>query len=233
MKHIETWHYLTHPLADYPIVRQVEDVCQGGCRWVQLRMKQADLAERLATIRTIYPLLKRYGAKLIINDDVYAAKAVNADGVHLGAEDMHPSDARSVLGPDKIIGCTANSLDDVLRLGAYDIDYIGLGPFRFTSTKEKLSPVLGKEGIHRVVTAARVHGIGIPFIAIGGITAGDIGSLMNTGVHGVAVSKVIHGAVDKMAACQAIVAELPIHHTVIHTTSQTIETNGRSIKNSR
>lgn len=219
-KPIETLHYLTHPLADYPIVRQVEDVCQGGCRWVQLRMKQADSDERIATARAIYPLLKRYQAKLIINDDVHVAKAVNADGVHLGAEDMDPAEARYFLGPGKIIGCTANSLDDALRLGAYDIDYMGLGPFRFTSTKERLSPILGKDGIHRVVAAARAHGIGVPFIAIGGISAGDISRLMNTGIHGVALSRAIHGAMDKVAACRAVIAELSTHRAVINSTTK-------------
>ncbi len=208
MKQIDTLHYLTHPLAGYPIVRQVEDVCRGGCTWVQLRMKHADTQERLTTAQAIHPLLASYRAKLIINDDPYVAKAVDADGVHLGVEDMHPSDARHLLGPGKIIGCTANTLDDVLRLSQYDIDYIGLGPYRFTSTKEKLSPVLGQEGIHRIAAAARAHGVHIPFVAIGGIAIGDISRLRGTGIHGVAVSKAIHGARDKVAACQAIAAQL-------------------------
>jgi len=211
MKQIDTLHYITHPLADYPITRQVEDVCRGGCTWIQLRMKHADTEERLATAQAIHPLLERYRAKLIINDDVYVAKAANADGVHIGTEDMHPSDARHLLGPGKIIGCTANTLDDVLRLTQYDIDYIGLGPFRFTPTKEKLGPVLGQEGIHRIIAAAKTHGIRIPFVAIGGIAIGDIGRLRGTGIHGVAVSKAIHDAEDKVAACQAIAAQLPPH----------------------
>lgn len=212
MKHIDTLHYITHPLTDYPIARQVEDVCRGGCTWIQLRMKHADTEERLATARAIYPLIERYSAKLIINDDVYVAKAVNAHGVHIGAEDMPPSDARHLLGPDKIIGCTANTLDDLLRLSKYDIDYIGLGPFRFTPTKERLSPVLGQQGIHRIIAAARIHGIRIPIVAIGGIAIGDIGRLMGTGIHGVAVSNAIHGTTDKVAACQAIAAQLTAHN---------------------
>lgn len=238
MKHIDTLHYITHPLTDYPIARQVEDVCCGGCRWIQLRMKDADTEERLATARAIYPLLDRYRAKLIINDDVYVAKAVNAHGVHIGAEDMPPSDARHLLGPDKIIGCTANTLDDVLRLSQYDIDYIGLGPFRFTPTKEKLSPVLGQQGIHRVIAAAKIHGIRIPIVAIGGISIGDISRLMETGVHGVAVSNAIHGTTDKVAACQAITAQLTAHNRFQSTNHELSitkyhSTDGRHLKNSR
>ncbi|PPL00651.1 thiamine phosphate synthase [Parapedobacter indicus] len=233
MKHIDTLHYITHLLTDYPIAQQVEDVCCGGCRWIQLRMKHADTEERLATAQAIYPLVDRYRAKLIINDDAYVAKAVNAHGVHIGAEDMHPSDARHLLGPDKIIGCTANTLDDVLRLSQYDIDYIGLGPFRFTPTKEKLSPVLGHEGIHRIIAAARTHGIRIPIIAIGGIAIGDIDRLMGTGIYGVAVSKAIHGTMDKVAACRAITAQLTAHNPFPTINYESSITNHRSTKDER
>ncbi|MFC3198460.1 thiamine phosphate synthase [Parapedobacter deserti] len=208
MKKIDSFHYITHPLTDYPIARQVDDVCRCGCTWIQLRLKQSDTEERLDTALSVYPVLKRYNAKLIINDDVHVALAADADGVHIGARDMHPSDARHMLGPNKIIGCTANTLDDVLRLSQYDIDYIGVGPFRFTSTKEKLSPVLGREGIHRIVAAARIHGVCLPIIAIGGIMPRHIAAVMETGVHGIAVSGAICGADDPSAASQAIMKQL-------------------------
>ncbi|MGK6352033.1 thiamine phosphate synthase [Parapedobacter sp. DT-150] len=212
MNAIESFHYITDPRDGYPVVQQAEDVCRGGCRWVQLRMKQASTGERTADAQEMLPVLRRYGAKLIINDDVAVLNEVDADGVHLGAEDMHPLEARKLLGPDKIIGCTANTLDDVLRLSEYDINYIGLGPFRFTATKEKLRPVLGGEGIHRIVAAAKVQGIRIPIIAIGGITSGDVSRLMNTGIAGVAVSNAIHAAIDRSAACRAILAQLTANH---------------------
>ncbi|WP_257666497.1 thiamine phosphate synthase [Parapedobacter tibetensis] len=205
-KHIDKLHYITHPLANYPIAKQVEDICKGGCRWVQLRMKNASTEERSCEALVIQPILKRYGARLIINDDVLVAKAIDSDGVHLGQDDMHPLEARKRLGPDKIIGCTANTLADVLRLSQYDIDYIGLGPFRFTTTKEKLSPVLGSEGIQRIVEQARASGIYLPFIAIGGIRhLTDVVALTNTGAYGVAVSGGIHQAPDNVLACKAIV----------------------------
>ena len=212
MNHIAKLHYITHFLADYPISRQVEEVCKGGCKWVQLRIKNARTEERLNEAMTIQTIIKQHGAKLIINDDAFVAKATDADGVHIGKEDMSPLEARRILGPNKVIGCTANTLEDVLHLTQYDINYIGLGPFRFTSTKKKLSPVLGSEGIRRIVNEVRAKGISIPIIAIGGIEQEDISDLMEVGVHGVAVSGAIHAALDSVRACQDIITELSTNH---------------------
>ena len=212
MNHIAKLHYITHFLADYPISRQVEEVCKGGCKWVQLRIKNARTEERLNEAMTIQTIIKQHGAKLIINDDAFVTKATDADGVHIGKEDMSPLEARRILGPNKVIGCTANTLEDVLHLTQYDINYIGLGPFRFTSTKKKLSPVLGSEGIRRIVNEVRAKGISIPIIAIGGIEQEDISDLMEVGVHGVAVSGAIHAALDSVRACQDIITELSTNH---------------------
>ena len=220
MKQIAKLHYITHNLADYPISRQVEDVCKGGCRWVQLRMKNSNTEERLNEAMTIQPIVKQYGAKLIINDDVFVAKMADADGVHIGKDDMSPLEARKILGTNKIIGCTANTLEDVLRLSQDDIDYIGLGPFRFTSTKEKLSPVLGNEGIQQIVGEARAKGIYIPIVAIGGILLDDIGGLMDTGVHGIAVSGAIHAALNRVGTCKSMIVKLSPNHQSLTTSHQ-------------
>ncbi len=224
MQYIGKLHYITHFLADYPITQQVADVCEGGCRWVQLRVKQASTEQRLEHALAIQPILKHYNAKLIINDDVFVAKVVDSDGVHIGKEDMHPQEAREILGPGKIIGCTANTLEDVLRLSQYEIDYIGLGPFRFTSTKEKLSPVLGSEGIRNIIEVARAKGVHIPIIAIGGILLEDIDGLMDTGIRGVAVSGAIHQASDSVLACKTIVAQLTAVHQPPTTSHQSLKT---------
>lgn len=208
MKHVARLHYVTHPLPDYPISRQVEDVCKGGCRWVQLRMKSSSAEERVLEAVAIQPTLAQYGAKLIVNDDVFVAKVVNADGVHIGKDDMDPSDARRLLGSDKIIGCTANTVDDVLRLCQHDIDYIGLGPFRFTATKAALSPVLGTTGIAQVMAKAKEMGMHIPIIAIGGIVLEDFSNLMSTGIHGVAVSGGIRQGLSTASHCKAMITKL-------------------------
>ena len=111
-----------------------------------------------------------------------------ADGVHLGKNDMPVDEARRLLGHDKIIGGTANTFEDIERLHRQGTDYIGCGPFRFTTTKKSLSPVLGLEGYKRIVSDMKAHGIDLPIVAIGGILKSDIADIMQTGVTGIAVS---------------------------------------------
>ncbi|MDE6296255.1 MAG: thiamine phosphate synthase, partial [Muribaculaceae bacterium] len=115
---------------------------------------------------------------------------LNADGVHLGKEDMAPRDARKILDVKCIIGATANSLDDIKKAIEAGADYIGLGPFRFTTTKKKLSPVLGLEGLREIMKKLREIS-DIPVVAIGGITTEDLPDIMKTGVTGVAISGTI------------------------------------------
>ena len=138
--------------------------------------------------RQLLPLCRSRHATLIIDDDVELALAVGADGVHLGQHDMPVQEAREFLGHGFIIGGTANTLDDVRRLHRASADYIGAGPFRFTTTKEGLAPVLGLEGYAQLVAGMEAEHIRLPLCAIGGITLADIPALLATGVKGVAVS---------------------------------------------
>lgn len=177
----------------------VEKVLQGGCRWVQLRMKDASAPQIMKQGRVVAGLCRSYGAKFILDDRVELVETLGADGVHLGKNDMPVREARVLLGPDKIIGATANSFDDIKRAVADGADYIGLGPFRFTTTKAKLSPVLGLEGYADIMQKCRREGINIPIVAIGGILADDMASIMATGVSGVAVSGAILNAADPIA----------------------------------
>ena len=135
-------------------------------------------------------------ATFIIDDRVELVKELHADGVHLGKNDMSIGEARKILGDDYIIGGTANTFEDVKALAAAGADYIGCGPFRFTTTKEKLSPVLGLEGYRQIVNEMKVHHINIPIVAIGGITKEDIPEIMKTGVTGIAISGSILNAQD-------------------------------------
>ncbi len=164
----------------------VETLCSAGVRWIQFRSKHQSFPAFIRAAAEVKEVCDKYGATLIINDNVEAALAVRAAGVHLGREDMLPSEARKMLGDTAVIGGTVNTPGDVLRLSGEPVDYIGLGPFRFTSTKEKLSPVLGLEGIKELLPCAA-----IPVIAIGGITSGDVQPLLGAGVHGVAVSSAL------------------------------------------
>lgn len=179
--------FITHRRGRYDELSGAEAVLEGGCRWIQLRMKDASPEEIAGTGRRLAAMCRRYGATFVVDDHVELVEAIGADGVHLGKNDMPVAEARRILGPDKIIGATANTLDDMLRAVEAGADYIGLGPFRFTTTKEKLSPVLGTDGYRRIMGEFRRHS-SLSVVAIGGITAADLDDIMATGVTGVAVS---------------------------------------------
>ena len=167
---------------------------EGGCRWVQLRMKNAASDEVLAKGREMRSLCGQYGARLIIDDHVDLVKAIGADGVHLGKNDMPVAESRAILGPGIIIGATANTFEDIKHAAEGGADYIGLGPFRFTTTKEKLSPVLGLQGYADIMRQCREAGIKLPVVAIGGINVEDVPALIACGVSGVAISGAILNA---------------------------------------
>lgn len=171
--------------------RGLEDVLRGGCRWVQLRIKEGTDEEFSAVAREVLPLCREYGATLIFDDRVNLVNALGADGVHLGKNDMPLARAREILGSGKIIGATANTAQDIMRAYEAGADYIGLGPFRFTTTKKGLAPLLGLEGYRRLMTDCRQRGMTLPVVAIGGIQTGDLRELRATGVDGVAVSGLI------------------------------------------
>ncbi len=180
--------FITHSNNRYGYVDGARLALEGGCRWVQLRMKEATEAEFMAAAAEIGRLCKEHGATFVLDDHVEWVEKTGADGVHLGKNDMPIDEARKILGNDKIIGGTANTFEDVERLYRQGADYIGCGPFRFTTTKKNLSPVLGLEGYQHIVDQMKSHGINLPIVAIGGILESDIKSILATGVSGIAVS---------------------------------------------
>jgi thiamine-phosphate pyrophosphorylase len=182
---INKLHYITGSCSD------AEYACRGGIDWIQLRVKNKPEEEWKALAREIKKVCRQYGAKLIINDHVYLAKEIGADGVHLGKEDMPHDKARSILGDQFIIGGTANTWEDIQRLVSLKVDYIGLGPYHDTRTKVNLSPLLGIEGIVSLMKKVGQAGIKTQIIAIGGIKRADIHSILNTGLQGIAVSSAI------------------------------------------
>ncbi|ESU23136.1 thiamine-phosphate pyrophosphorylase [Flavobacterium enshiense DK69] len=163
----------------------------NGCDWIQLRFKNGNPQELFTLAEAAKTLCEEYLATFIINDKVDLALQVNADGVHLGLNDMKIEEARNILGNHKIIGGTANTLEDVLLRIKENCDYIGLGPFRFTTTKDNLSPILGLQGYLNIVAQMKAQNMDIPVYAIGGIQLEDIESLMETGIHGIAISGLI------------------------------------------
>lgn len=161
----------------------------AGVKWVQVRWKNVPEVKLIDLCEKAKLLCADYQAVCVINDHVQLAKEINADGVHLGLNDCSVLEARQILGPNKIIGGTANTLVDVLQRMSESCDYIGLGPLRFTSTKEKLSPILGFEGYQHLIQYLEERSFDLPKIfAIGGVRLDDIELLQQIGIYGVAVS---------------------------------------------
>ncbi len=183
--------FISHYTERYSYLDGIRLALEGGLRWVQLRMKDATDDEFLRTGKEVRKLCNQYNATFIIDDRVELVRETAADGVHLGKNDMPISEARRILGNDIIIGGTANTFEDIKIHYQASANYIGLGPFRFTTTKVKLSPTLGLEGYRDIMQKVRESAIDIPVVAIGGITAEDIPALMQTGIAGIALSGAI------------------------------------------
>lgn len=197
--------FITHKNERHGYLDGAEAALRGGCRWIQLRMKDESDESVIAAGRQLAPLCRAAGATFIIDDHVALVEAVGADGVHLGKNDMPVAEARRILGPDRIIGATANTFDDIAAAVVSRADYIGLGPFRFTETKKRLSPILGLGGYRDIMARCRRAGYTIPVVAIGGITPEDIEAIMATGVTGIALSGTILRADDPAAATSQII----------------------------
>ncbi len=180
--------YITNTRCEKSVVDQVRAVLDGGCRWIQVRMKDASDEEIGKVIEQIKPWCLETEAFLLLDDRVELAKTLDVGGVHLGKKDMLPSKARMILGPAAVIGVTANSFEDIEAVRYLDIDYLGIGPFRFTETKKNLAPILGIEGLQQINDLMVRNEINIPRVAIGGIKLEDVEAVMKTGVNGIAVS---------------------------------------------
>ena len=202
--------FITHFTDKYSYYDSAMMALEGGCQWIQLRMKDAceDEIERVA--RLILPECRRMGAVFVIDDHVELALRVGADGVHLGKNDMPVDEARRLAGDGFIIGGTANTFEDVQRLAAQGADYIGCGPFRFTTTKKNLAPMLGLEGYKRILSQMKEYGIGLPLVAIGGIISDDIPQLMAAGVSGIALSGSVLRAEQPVEEMRKVVEKLRI-----------------------
>ncbi len=200
--------FITHETATLDRLSSMRLALEGGCRWVQLRCKGMAETDVLSLAKEARTMCDAYEATLIIDDHVLVAREAKADGVHLGRNDMPVHEARSILGRDFIIGGTANTFDDIQRLSREGADYIGCGPFRFTTTKENLSPTLGLEGYRSLVAQMKQAAITLPLIAIGGITREDIPAIMETGVSGIALSGAIMTAADPAEEVRKLLALL-------------------------
>ncbi|MGG6544232.1 UNVERIFIED_CONTAM: thiamine phosphate synthase [Prevotella sp. 15_C9] len=184
--------FITHRTHRYDYAEGVELALKGGCEWVQLRMKDVSDDDFLQVGRKVKTLCAAYGATFILDDRVHLVKALRADGVHLGKQDMAIDEARRQLNDDSLlIGGTANTMEDIRKLCEMGANYIGCGPFRYTSTKKNLAPLLGLEGYSRLMRTMKEERLLVPVVAIGGILREDIPAIAKTGVSGIAVSGAI------------------------------------------
>ena len=164
---------------------QAERLCEAGARWIQLRMKDAAPKDWINTACAVREICRSHGAVCIVNDSVDIAIAAAADGVHLGGEDEKWSEARRRMGRSMLLGGTVNNEKDARRaIRANCLDYIGVGPWRFTETKKNLAPVLGPAGVRLLVAMLD----GLPVWVIGGLEPADLPEVRATGAMGVAVA---------------------------------------------
>ena len=178
-------HYISQGQTPKEHLENIQNACAHGAELVQLRLKGLDPKKVLKAAEEAREITSHFQTRLIINDHYKIAKEVKADGVHLGNNDISPIVAKKHLGEYYFVGGTANTLQDCEALIAKKIDYIGLGPFRFTKTKENLSPVLGQKGYLTILEELKTD---IPIIAIGGITLNDVPEILETGIYGIAAS---------------------------------------------
>lgn len=196
--------FITHQNDRYSYLESALMALEGGCKWIQLRMKEASMDEVESIALQLKPICKEKNAILILDDHVELAKKLEVDGVHLGKKDMPIDQARQLLGEAFIIGGTANTFEDIVQHYRAGADYLGIGPFRFTTTKQNLSPILGLEGYASLLSQMKEKGIELPVVAIGGITYEDIPAILETGVNGIALSGTILQAENPVAETKKI-----------------------------
>ena len=176
------------------LYEQVEKALKGGVTLVQLREKEFSHEEMVQEAKEIKEIAARYHVPFVINDDIYAAKEINADGVHIGQSDMEYQKAREILGPDKIIGVSAGNLEQAVAAEKAGADYIGVGAVFTTSTKLDHTRITF-ETLKEITST-----VSIPVVAIGGISADNLTQLKGTGIDGISVISAIFGQPDPGAA---------------------------------
>lgn len=190
--------YISQQTPGASHAENIRAACEAGCRWIQLRVKSGDVSAMAFEAKQV---CDEFGAMLSINDHPTVARTVDAYGLHVGLQDMTVQEARKIVGNKCWLGGTANTIHHARMHADAGADYIGAGPFRFTTTKEKLSPILGLDGYKQLM---KNIGNNLPVLAIGGILLEDIPAIMNTGVFGIAVSGLITHAPDKKAVVEQI-----------------------------
>jgi len=195
--------------AGHTLAFVVEEACRAGVRWVQLREKHLSTRAFLDTGAELKAITQAYGARLIINDRVDLALALDADGVHIGQDDMPFPLVRALLGPNKIIGLSINNGAELAAAQEWDADYWGVATIFPTGTKLDTASLLGLEGLRIICGQTR-----LPTFAIGGINATNIASVMRTGVTGAAVVSAICGHPSPYDATVELIERMKLHENI-------------------
>lgn len=189
-------------LRGQTLCQQVEQAIQGGATFIQLREKHLDEESFLREAAEIQALCKRYHVPFVVNDNVDIARKMNADGVHVGQSDMEAGDVRALLGPDKILGVSAKTVEQAVLAEQRGADYLGVGAMFPTDSKSDAS-VITIDTLRDICKA--VH---IPVVAIGGIGTQNAAQLAGTGIAGVAVISAIFAADDIQQAARDLKAQV-------------------------
>ena len=205
---IDRLHYISQERDGLSHLQAIENALEAGCKWIQLRVKKQPESKVKELAIRAKELCSAYSAKLIVNDFPQIAKEIEADGVHLGLQDIPLREARALSAEELLLGGTANTLENIKLRILEGADYVGLGPYRFTTTKENLSPILGLEGYQSIMQQMKQEGLTIPVIAIGGIRLEDVEDLMQAGVYGVAVSGTITASLEPGAVVKELYKKL-------------------------
>lgn len=187
-----------HWLGDDTLYDQVKKALDGGATFIQLREKNLDREDFLAEAIEIQKLCKEYRVPFVINDEVSIAKDIDADGVHVGQSDMEAMDVRKLLGPDKILGVSAQTVEQAVIAEKHGADYLGVGAVFATGSKDDADDVS-----HETLKAI-CEAVSIPVIAIGGITKDNVAELSGSGICGVAVISAIFGQNDIQKATEEL-----------------------------
>lgn len=201
--------YITNSSAPMPIVDQVFAAIEGGCRWVQIRMKDASDDEIRKVVETIKPDCEKKEVFLLLHSRVDLAKELNVGGVCLEKGDMPSSKARMTLGAAAVIGVDASDISDVIAVSNLDIDFFALGPFASRDKSKTGAPYLGIEGMRDICYQMAEKQIEIARVAYGGIKLDDVLPLIEAGANGIAVSSAIAFAKDPVKETERFIAALP------------------------
>jgi len=202
MKYIEKLQYITHDIPHLTHVEQVQLACEAGAKWIQYRCFSKTDEELLAEINVIAEICDDWGATLIVTDHIHLNGKADIQGFHIEDLEADFVALRKLVGDDITLGGSAHTVDQLIRLANEGVDYAGFGPFANTGTKPNAFSLLGLEGYSAGVERLKELSISLPVLAVGGVKLHDVDALMQTGIHGIAVSGAIYSAVDFIGAYQ-------------------------------